>query len=173
MIKAYIKYWKKAGDFKTYSSRSDYWWVFLTNFIIFAILSFFNFMIMIPKAVKVMNQAGDASQTEIIRQVTDLYANPTGGALMIIVITAIFGLAILIPNISLTARRLRDARLPWWISLIFALSAIHGLLTLFIHQGFLIQLGFIFNLISFIVYILCLFPSKYGADEEDDSRTYE
>ncbi|MGO2352977.1 MAG: DUF805 domain-containing protein, partial [Lactococcus cremoris] len=32
MIKAYIKYWKKAGDFKTYSSRSDYWWVFLANF---------------------------------------------------------------------------------------------------------------------------------------------
>lgn len=173
MIKAYIRYWKKAGDFKTYSSRSDYWWVFLTNFIIFAILSFFNFMIMIPKAVKIMNQAGDSSQTEIIRQVTDLYAKPTGGALMIIVITAIFGLAILIPNISLTARRLRDARLPWWISLIFGLSAIHGLLTLFIHQGILIQLGFIFNLISFIVYILCLFPSKYGVDEEDDSRTYE
>ncbi|KZK07686.1 Transporter [Lactococcus cremoris] len=173
MIKAYIKYWKKAGDFKTYSSRSDYWWVFLTNFIIFAILSFFNFMIMIPKAVKIMNQAGDSSQTEIIRQVTDLYAKPTGGVLMIIVITAIFGLAILIPNISLTARRLRDARLPWWISLIFGLSAIHGLLTLFIHQGILIQLGFIFNLISFIVYILCLFPSKYGVDEEDDSRTYE
>ncbi|KEY61351.1 DUF805 domain-containing protein [Lactococcus cremoris] len=173
MIKAYIKYWKKAGDFKTYSSRSDYWWVFLANFIIFAILSFFNVMIMIPRAAKIMNQAGDSSQTEIIRQVTDLYTNPTGGALVIIIITAIAGLAILIPSVSLTARRLRDARLPWWISLIFGLAAIYGLLTMFIHQEMLQQLGFIFNLITFIVYILCLFPTKYGVEEEDDSRSYE
>ena len=173
MIKAYIKYWKKAGDFHTYSSRSDYWWVFLTNFIIFAIMSFLNFMVLIPKAAKVLSQSNELSQKEIIQRVTDISLKPTGGALVIIMITALIGLAILIPNVSLTARRLRDAKLPWWFTFAFALSAIHGLLTMFIHQGPLVKIGIIFNLISFIIYILCLFPSKYGEDEEDDSRTYE
>ena len=66
MIKAYIKYWKKAGDLKSYSNRSDYWWVFLTNSIIFAILSILNFMVTIPKAGKIMSQSATLSQKEII-----------------------------------------------------------------------------------------------------------
>lgn len=125
MIKAYIKYWKKAGDLKSYSNRSDYWWVFLTNSIIFAILSILNFMVTIPKAGKIMSQSATLSQKEIIQQVTDLYTNPTGGALVIVIVTALIGLAILVPNISLTARRLRDARFPWWIALVFGVAAIN------------------------------------------------
>ena len=165
MIKAYIKYWKKAGDLKSYSNRSDYWWVFLTNSIIFAILSILNFMVTIPKAGKIMSQSATLSQKEIIQQVTDLYAKPTGGALVIIIVTALIGLAILVPNISLTARRLRDARFPWWIALVFGVAAIH--------QDLLAKMGYFVGFINFIIYILCLFPTKYGIDEEDDSRTYE
>jgi uncharacterized membrane protein YhaH (DUF805 family) len=173
MIKAYIKYWKKAGDFKSYSSRSDYWWVFLVNSIIFAIMNLLNFMLTIPKASKILSQSATLSQKEIIQQVADLYAQPTGGALVIVIITALIGLAVLVPNISLTARRLRDARFPWWIALIFAIVAIYGLLTMFIHQGFLAKIDYIFGFINFIIYILCLFPAKYRVDEEDDSRIYE
>ena len=173
MIKAYIKYWKKAGDLKSYSNRSDYWWVFLTNSIIFAILSILNFMVTIPKAGKIMSQSATLSQKEIIQQVTDLYAKPTGGALVIIIVTALMGLAILVPNISLTARRLRDARFPWWIALVFGVAAIYGLVTMCIHQDLLAKMGYFVGFINFIIYILCLFPTKYGIDEEDDSRTYE
>ncbi|MFG7388418.1 DUF805 domain-containing protein [Lactococcus lactis] len=151
---------EKAGDLKSYSNRSDYWWVFLTNSIIFAILSILNFMVTIPKAGKIMSQSATLSQKEIIQQVTDLYANPTGGALVIVIVTALIGLAILVPNISLTARRLRDARFPWWIALVFGVAAIYGLVTMFIHQDLLAKWVILLDLsISLFIFFAFFQPN--------------
>ena len=38
MIKAYIDFWKRAFDFRGRSTRSDYWWFFLANIIVYGIL---------------------------------------------------------------------------------------------------------------------------------------
>jgi len=40
MVDAYINYWKKYVDFKSRSTRSDFWWVVLVN----GIISFFTLM---------------------------------------------------------------------------------------------------------------------------------
>lgn len=173
MIQAYKKYWKKAGDYKTYASRSDYWWVFLVNVIIFAVLNMIHFFMMIPQAAKILNQASTLSQAELQKRILDLSFNPTGSTLIIVILIALVGLIILLPNISLTARRLLDAGLPRWFALLFGVSALYGIVVRFIQIDFLSNYGLLFNLITLVVYVLCLFPSKYGKDEADDSRLYE
>ncbi|AYG00561.1 DUF805 domain-containing protein [Lactococcus allomyrinae] len=173
MIKAYIKYWKKSFDFQSYSSRSDYWWVFLVNAIIFAILNGIRFFTMIPQVSEVLGKSSSLSQNEMGQKVLDLSLKPTGSLLAVSVIIAIVGLIVLIPNTSLTARRLSDAGMPWWIAIIFGLSAFIVVINSFIHNSFLGNLGLLFNIITLITYILCIFPTKYKEDEEDDSRIYE
>lgn len=173
MIKAYFKYWKKTGDFKSFSSRSDYWWVFLVNFIIFTLISIIHFFTLIPQAAKILNEAGSSAQAELMQKIVDLSTKPTGSAFVVVVVTFLAGAIILIPNMSLTARRLRDAGFPWWFSLIFGLAAFQELVAIFWNTGNFARLGLIANLINLVVYILCLFPAKYGEDEADDSRQYE
>ena len=41
MISAYKTFWTKAFDFKGRSSRSEYWWAYLANFIIIFLLAIF------------------------------------------------------------------------------------------------------------------------------------
>lgn len=173
MIKAYKKYLKKAGDFQSYSSRSDYWWVFLANFIIFAILGLVNLIIMLPKIAQILGNSDESSQAVLTQKITDLSTHPTGSLLVMIIVIALVALAILVPTFSLTARRLRDARLPWWIAIIFAISSIQGVINLFVHKGLVDNLGIPFLIVNIVIYILCIFPTRYGDDEEDDSRTYE
>lgn len=173
MIKAYIKYWKKWRNFQDYSSRSDYWWVFLVNVIIFAVLNGINFFSMIPQAVKILDQSSKLSQSQISQKIIDLSLHPTGLALLMLIITSIFGFVTLLPNVALTARRLRDGGFPWWISILFGLAAVEGLLVSFIQNDIFGNFGIIFTLINLITYIMCLFSAKYRDDEEDDSRTYE
>ena len=98
MIQAYKKYWKKAGDYKTYASRSDYWWVFLVNVIIFAVLNMIHFFMMIPQAAKILNQASTLSQAELQKRILDLSFNPTGSTLIIVILIALVGLIILLPK---------------------------------------------------------------------------
>ena len=38
MLSAYKTFWRQFFDFKNPSSRSDYWWVFLINLIIYILL---------------------------------------------------------------------------------------------------------------------------------------
>ncbi|KKW72542.1 DUF805 domain-containing protein [Lactococcus cremoris] len=39
MLRTYKKFWRRYFDFKGRSRRSDYWWVFLINIIIYLVLA--------------------------------------------------------------------------------------------------------------------------------------
>ncbi len=41
MINAYKIFWSKAFDFKGRSTRSEYWWAYLANTIVYFLLAFF------------------------------------------------------------------------------------------------------------------------------------
>ena len=85
MIKAYIDFWNRAFDFSGRSTRPDYWWVYLINVIISTILVVGFVLIPFFSNLK--------------------YMSPI----------MIFGLIILIPQLSLQFRRLRDAGIhPAW-----------------------------------------------------------
>ena len=91
MINAYKNFFKGYVDFAGRSTRSDYWWIWLGNMIIY-IPFFFAY--------------GNAM------------ANPRNESALIAlggtaIIYMVIGLALLLPGLALTVRRLRDAGFHW------------------------------------------------------------
>ena len=91
MINAYKNFFKGYVDFAGRSTRSDYWWIWLGNMILY-IPFFFAY--------------GNA------------ISNPQDeGALIALggtaIIYMVIGLALLLPGLALTVRRLRDAGFHW------------------------------------------------------------
>lgn len=97
MINAYKSFFKGYVDFAGRSTRSEYWWVWLGNMILYIpfFLSYGNAL------------ANSRNESALI----------TLG--FIAIIYFIFGLAILLPSLALMVRRLRDAGFHW--ALIFIL----------------------------------------------------
>lgn len=91
MINAYKNFFKGYVDFAGRSTRSDYWWIWLGNMIIY-IPFFFAY--------------GNAISNP--RNESALIA--LGGTAIIYIV---IGLALLLPGLALTVRRLRDAGFHW------------------------------------------------------------
>ena len=91
MINAYKNFFKGYVDFAGRSTRSDYWWIWLGNMIIY-IPFFFAY--------------GNAISNP--RNESALIA--LGGTAIIYMV---IGLALLLPGLALTVRRLRDAGFHW------------------------------------------------------------
>ncbi|MGX7025789.1 DUF805 domain-containing protein [Vagococcus hydrophili] len=125
MLNSYQDYWKKYVDFGGRSTLADYWWVVLCNFIVGILL----FMLL------VISYGG-------INALSDDF-NPM--SLIVVILSGLFFLATIIPNISLVVRRLRDAGFHW--GLIF--------LNLIPYIG------------SLVVFILCQFPTKEPISPND------
>ena len=91
MIKAYKNFFKGYADFTGRSTRSDFWWVWLMNSILFLPLYIFWFQM----ALK------DAGGTDPILGVA------------IISIYMILAIVLFIPSLAVKVRRLRDAGIHW------------------------------------------------------------
>ena len=97
MINAYKNFFKGYVDFTGRSTRSEYWWIWLTNMIL--LVPFYSAYY---KAL-----ANPRNETALMA---------LGG---IAIIYMIFGLALMLPMLALTVRRLRDAGFHW--ALIFVI----------------------------------------------------
>ena len=97
MINAYKSFFKGYVDFTGRSTRSEYWWIWLTNMIL-----------LVPFYSSYFKALANP------RNATALMA--LGG---IAIIYMIFGLALMLPMLALTVRRLRDAGFHW--ALIFVI----------------------------------------------------
>ena len=97
MINAYKNFFKGYVDFTGRSKRSEYWWIWLTNMIL--LVPFYSAYF---KAL-----ANPRNETALMA---------LGG---IAIIYMIFGLALILPMLALTVRRLRDAGFHW--ALIFVI----------------------------------------------------
>ena len=91
MSRAYINFLKGYVDFVGHSTRPDFWWVWLMNHILFLPLYILIFN-------KEINQGPSLNFTLVI---------------LVIGIYAILALLLLLPNLALKIRRLRDAGLHW------------------------------------------------------------
>ena len=119
MIDAYKNFFKNYAEFTGRSTRPDYWWVWLGNLILsipFWIIYFYTVFLS-----AVMDSVSN-SASEATFMVFGLVA----------IIYAVFYLAILVPTIALSVRRLRDAGFHWaFIFLRFAPMGGIALLILF------------------------------------------
>lgn len=124
---AVVRYFKRYARFSGYSSRSEYWWVYLFNIIVgsvFAVLMSVSFLPMMY-ALSLAHETPDGA-----------LLFPDGGVwslmplTIIVVVLAIYSLATLVPTIALTVRRIRDTGRDWpWIFVGFV-PYIGGLLVL-------------------------------------------
>lgn len=100
MINAYKNFFKNYAEFTGRSTRSDYWWVWLGNFILsipFWIIYFYTVFL-----------------STVMDSIDDLVSEATFMVLgLVVIIYAIFYLAILVPTLALSVRRLRDAGFHW------------------------------------------------------------
>ena len=100
MINAYKNFFKGYAEFTGRSTRPDYWWVWLGNFILS--IHFWVIYIYTVFLSAVMDSVSD-SASEAAFMIFGLVA----------IIYVVFYLAILVPTIALTIRRLRDAGFHW------------------------------------------------------------
>ena len=119
MIDAYKNFFKNYAEFTGRSTRPDFWWVWLGNLILsipFWIIYFYTVFLS-----AVMDSIND-SVSEATFMVFGL----------VVIIYAVFYLAILVPTLALSVRRLRDAGFHWaFIFLRFAPMGGLALLILF------------------------------------------
>ena len=119
MIDAYKNFFKNYAEFTGRSTRPDFWWVWLGNLILS--IPFWIIYFYIVYLSTVMDSVSD-SASEAIFMVFGLVA----------IIYAVFYLAILVPTLALSVRRLRDAGFHWaFIFLRFAPMGGIALLILF------------------------------------------
>ena len=124
---AVVRYFKRYARFSGYSSRSEYWWVYLFNIIVgsvFAVLMSVSFLPMMY-TLSLAHETPDGAL---------LFPDSGVWALMpltiIVVVLIIYSLATLVPTIALTVRRIRDTGRDWpWIFVGFV-PYIGGLLVL-------------------------------------------
>ena len=119
MINAYKNFFKNYAEFTGRSTRPDFWWVWLENLILS--IPFWIIYFYIVYLSTVMDSVSD-SASEAIFMVFGLVA----------IIYAVFYLAILVPTLAISVRRLRDAGFHWaFIFLRFAPMGGLALLILF------------------------------------------
>ena len=105
MINAYKNFFKGYVDFTGRSKRSEYWWIGLTNMIL--LVPFYSVYF---KALA--NPRNEAALMAL------------GG---IAIIYMIFGLALILPMLALTVRRLRDAGFHWALIFIIFIPMVGSL----------------------------------------------
>ena len=105
MINAYKNFFKGYVDFTGRSTRSEYWWIWLTNMIL--LVPFYSAYF---KALA--NPRNEAALVAL------------GG---IAIIYMIFGLALILPMLALTVRRLRDAGFHWALIFIIFIPMVGSL----------------------------------------------
>ena len=100
MINAYKNFFKGYAEFAGRSTRSDYWWVWLGNFILsipFWIIYFYTVFL-----------------STVMDSIDDSVSEATFMVLgLVVIIYVVFFLAILVPTLALSVRRLRDAGFHW------------------------------------------------------------
>ena len=118
MINAYKNFFKNYAEFTGRSTRPDFWWVWLGNFILS--IPFWIIYIYVYFSI-VMDSVSDSAS-----EAAFMFFG------LIVIIYAVFYLAILVPTLALSVRRLRDAGFHWaFIFLRFAPMGGIALLILF------------------------------------------
>ena len=110
-IDAIKRGFKKYATFSGRAGRSEYWWWALITFIVSVVL-------LVPAYVLGITTSSDGGRT------------PGAAAIPLIILMIIFYLAIFVPNLALTVRRLHDAGYSGWLVLLGLVPYLGGLILL-------------------------------------------
>lgn len=93
------RFFKKYADFSGRASRSEFWWVILAYGIVSIVLNIIS------------SAAGGLGGVMATQSGTVATTAPSAGAIVVTVISAIIGLAVLVPLLAIYWRRLHDTNL--------------------------------------------------------------
>ena len=108
MFAAYKKFWTHYADFSGRSSRSDFWWAFLCHMIIIVPLFIIIWVSALGSIFSVAQDAAYGYEPD-----ASAFLAGAGFAVIFWFILLIYYLAILVPNMAIIVRRLRDAGYHW------------------------------------------------------------
>ncbi|AXQ78269.1 DUF805 domain-containing protein [Streptococcus chenjunshii] len=154
MFTAYKKFWLQYADFTGKSTRSDYWWVVLCNFLIALPFGLITGVLFLSQLFSTLASYSDSYYTMSEEELVFLILSNLGALIPLMLIAAIWNIAIFVPTLALQVRRLRDAGFHW----AFIFFNLGSLLTVIPIIGWLFSLGFQIALIVFFC-----FPSKESA----------
>lgn len=139
MWEAYKLLFTNYINFSGKSSRAEYWWVKLINFVIEIMLFIFSLIIFIA----------------ISKNLVGIITGIVIGYLLV----SIYSLVVLVPNIALIVRRYRDTGIsPWWLLVTCVVPYfVLILMKLNINNTLLVIILLLLNIINLIIKIL---PSK-------------
>ncbi|NYF10191.1 uncharacterized membrane protein YhaH (DUF805 family) [Leifsonia sp. AK011] len=127
---AVSRFFKKYATVSGRASRSEYWWVVLFGILVNAVLAILFAVVLIA--------TGEQTSTGV---------RGTGPEIAVIVIWVIVFLALIIPHITVTVRRLHDGNFSGWLYLLTLIPSVGGL----------------------IVFILALLPSNPEGAKYDNA----
>lgn len=117
---AVARFFKKYATFSGRASRSEYWWVALVSGILSLILNIFTLV------------GGSAGAT--LRP--DGTTVPGPGYVIGLILSVIISLAIIVPSLAVSVRRLHDANMSGWMYLLVLVPLVGPILILvFLAQG--------------------------------------
>jgi len=125
---AFKLFWTHFFDFSGRSSRSAYWWAFFWNTIIRVAGSVILFIAAITLfGVSLAQQSGPGGLSASVSHVS---SGPVLIIGLLILLPALYSLAAIIPALTITVRRYRDAGIsPWWFAVLLVLfGVVAGLL---------------------------------------------
>jgi uncharacterized membrane protein YhaH (DUF805 family) len=108
---AFSRFWSKYTVFSGRASRSEYWWWALIEAIVWLVLS-------------VLARLGGAGVTDASGAMT----GPNGLGVFVAIVVLLFGLATIVPNLSLTVRRLHDANFSGFFILLGLIPVVGGII---------------------------------------------
>ncbi len=115
----YTRFWRKYATFSGRASKSEFWWAYLGNGIIGAVLG-------VLYIIGVAVAAGSAS----VDDSGSLNAGTGAGIGFLIfagILWAVFGLAVIVPTFAILWRRLHDANLVGPLALLTLVPSVGGL----------------------------------------------
>ncbi|MEH0109311.1 DUF805 domain-containing protein [Tersicoccus sp. MR15.9] len=112
------RFFAKYTVFSGRASRSEYWWWYLASIIIVAVLYAVFFAGMTPTTTTL-----SSGETATV---------PVPGPLSVVagIVLAVYALAVLIPQLALTVRRLHDGNFSGWMILLGLIPFVGGLIVL-------------------------------------------
>jgi len=140
---ALVLFFRKYARFTGRASQSEYWWMFLWNFLLGIVIAAIVSAIMIPRIIGLIQdgsaRAGNYEDSNAVANA--IVAQIFVEFLVIWIVAILIGLALVVPYIAVSVRRLHDTN----------------------HSGHFFWLYLIPSVGPLIVYILCLFgPDPAG-----------
>ncbi|MGT2461300.1 DUF805 domain-containing protein [Sinomonas atrocyanea] len=108
---------KKYATFTGRASRAEYWWWALVSVVVWTVLN-------------IITTLGSLSAPSSANGYT--YTSPTPGPLAIVgsILMVVWGLAVIVPTLALTVRRLHDVNMSGWMVLLGLIPFVGGIVVL-------------------------------------------